>query len=255
MAEGIRLVSVRQGIDPREFALVPLGGAGGIHATALARELKMSHVIVPRIPGVLAAAGLLAAPIEHEVSATHVVVLPDIDLEALKAALAAGDARADGLMQAEQLNGAAVRISYLADVCYVGQSYTLEIPFDPKEANIGAGLYSRFLEAHDRVFGHSVKGPAKIVSLRTVHQAGGSEVLDEMRFAPLDGPVEIGTRDILVEGHEGWLKARILNRETMPIGFKFTGPAVVQQPDTTTLIEPGWSCVVDDAGNLVLTTA
>jgi N-methylhydantoinase A len=255
MAEGIRLVSVRQGIDPREFALVPLGGAGGIHATVLARELKMTRVIVPRIAGVLAAAGLLAAPIEHEVSATHVAVLPNIDLDALKAALAASDARADALMQVEQLNGAAVRISYLADVCYVGQSYTLEIPFDPNEANLGTALYDRFLEAHDRVFGHSVNGPAKIVSLRAVHQAGGSEVLDEMRFAPLDGPVEIGTRDILVEGHEGWLKARIFDRETMPIGFKFAGPAVVQQPDTTTLIEPGWFGVVDDAGNLVLTTA
>lgn len=253
MAEGIRLVSVRQGIDARDFALVPLGGAGGIHATALARELKMTRVIVPRIPGVLAAAGLLAAPIEHEVSATYPVNLPDIDRETFAAALAANDARASLLMQAEQLGGTEVRISYFADICYVGQSYTLEIPLELDDANIGATLYSRFLEAHDRVYGHSVQGPAKIVSLRSVHQAGGSDVLDEMRFAPQPGPVELGVREILVEGEGARVKARILNRDTMPLGFTFEGPAMVQQPDTTTLVEPGWSGVVDPAGNLVLT--
>jgi N-methylhydantoinase A len=253
MAEGIRLVSVRQGIDARDFALVPLGGAGGLHATALARELKMVRVIVPRIPGVLAAAGLLAAPIEHEVSATYPVSLPDIDYKALTGALAANDARAAKLMQAEQLGDAEIRISYFADICYVGQSYTLEIPLEPGDANIGTTLYNRFLEAHDRVFGHSVQGPAKIVSLRSVHQAGGSAVLDEMRFAPLAGPVELGTRDILVEGEVARVAARILNRDTMPIGFTFEGPAIVQQPDTTTLVEPGWSGLVDPAGNLVLT--
>jgi N-methylhydantoinase A len=253
MAEGIRLVSVRQGIDARDFALVPLGGAGGLHATALARELKMVRVIVPRIPGVLAAAGLLAAPIEHEVSATYPVSLPDIDHKALAGALAANDARAAKLMQAEQLGDAEIRISYFADICYVGQSYTLEIPLEPGDANIGTTLYNRFLEAHDRVYGHSVQGPAKIVSLRSVHQAGGSAVLDEMRFAPLAGPVELGTRDILVEGEMARIAARILNRDTMPIGFTFEGPAIVQQPDTTTLVEPGWSGLVDPAGNLVLT--
>jgi N-methylhydantoinase A len=253
MAEGIRLVSVRQGIDARDFALVPLGGAGGLHATALARELKMVRVIVPRIPGVLAAAGLLAAPIEHEVSATFPAILPHIDREVFAAALAATDARAAKLMQAEQLGEAEIRISYFADICYVGQSYTLEIPLEPGDANIGATLYDRFLEAHDRVYGHSVQGPAKIVSLRSVHQAGGSAVLDEMRFAPLDGPVELGTRDILVEGQMARVVARILNRDTMPIGFTFQGPAIVQQPDTTTLVEPGWSGLVDPAGNLILT--
>ncbi|MBK8007723.1 MAG: hypothetical protein IPK23_04225 [Rhizobiales bacterium] len=75
MAEGIRAVSVRQGVDQREFALMPLGGAGGLHATALAAELKMTKIVVPRIPGVLAAAGLLAAPIEHEVSTAFSVRL------------------------------------------------------------------------------------------------------------------------------------------------------------------------------------
>ncbi len=254
MAEGIRLVSVRQGIDPREFALVPLGGAGGIHATALARELHMTRVIVPRIPGVLAAAGLLAAPVEHEVSATYTAQLPDLNCDTLGAALASLDGRAGRLMEAERLADTPVRITYFADICYIGQSYTLEIPLQPAAAELGAELYEHFLEAHDRVYGHSVRGPARIVALRAVHQAGGSDVLDEMRLAPKEGPVDLGTRDIVVEGFAGRVAARILDRETMPTGFSFAGPAIIQQPDTTTLVEPGWSGTVDGAGNLVLTT-
>ena len=253
MAEGIRLVSVRQGIDPREFALVPLGGAGGIHATALARELNMTRVVVPRIPGVLAAAGLLAAPVEHEVSATYTIRLPDLDRAALRGALDALDERAGRLMEAERIVDTAIRITYFADICYIGQSYTLEIPLDPGAGDLGARLYELFLEAHDRVYGHSVRAPARIVSLRAVHQAGGSAVLDEMRLAVKEGPVEIGTRKIIVEAYPDWVEAQILDREAMPVGYRFEGPAIVQQPDTTTLVEPGWSGVVDAAGNLVLT--
>jgi N-methylhydantoinase A len=254
MSEGILLVSVRQGIDPRDFALVPLGGAGGIHATALARELGITRVIVPRIPGVLAAAGLLAAPVEHEVSATHTVPLADLDRDALRNTLAGLDARADRLMAAENLGKSQVRVSYFADICYIGQSYTLEIPMEPSDPDLGTTLYESFLEAHDRVYGHSVRAAARIVSVRAVHQAGGSAVLDEMRLQPKDGSVEIGTRDIVVEGDDGRVAARVLDRETMPIGYTFEGPAIVQQPDTTTLVEPGWSGLVDTAGNLVLTS-
>ncbi len=75
MAEGIRLVSIKRGYDPRQFTLVPLGGGGGVHATALARELGITRVLVPRAPGVLSAAGLLAAPVEHQAAATHRVPL------------------------------------------------------------------------------------------------------------------------------------------------------------------------------------
>ncbi|TDR89817.1 hydantoinase/oxoprolinase family protein [Enterovirga rhinocerotis] len=253
MAEGIRLVSVRQGVDPRKYALVPLGGAGGIHATALARELGISRIVVPRIPGVLAAAGLLAAPIEHEVSADFGILTDQLDRAALDAKLAELDAKASVLMKAENAAPGEVTVSYSADLCYVGQSYNLEIPIDLDEADIGTRLYRDFLAAHDRVYGHSVENPVRIVALRSVHRAGGSETIEEMRFAPTDEPVEIGHRDIVVTGEAGPVRAVVYRREALPEGFRFEGPALVQQTDTTTLIEPGWSGLVDAAGNLVLT--
>jgi N-methylhydantoinase A/oxoprolinase/acetone carboxylase beta subunit len=252
MAEGIRLVSVRQGIDPRGYALVPLGGAGGIHATALARELGMRRIVVPRLPGVLAAAGLLAAAIEHEVSADFVVPIASLDLAALRGKLRELDARAAELMAAEQVAAGDVAISYSADVCYIGQSYHLEIPLEPDDPDLARRLYRDFLEAHDRVYGHSVESPARLVGLRTVHRAGGREVLEEMRFAPSDGPALSGRRDIMVPGEATPVSADIYDRNALKEGVSFAGPAIVQQSDTTTLVEPGWSCVVDAAGNLIL---
>jgi N-methylhydantoinase A len=253
MAEGIRLVSVRQGIDPRKHALVPLGGAGGIHATALARELGITRIIVPRIPGVLAAAGLLAAPTEHEVSADFGILTNRLDRAELQAKLDGLDAQASVLMRAEKAAPNEVTVSYYADLCYVGQSYNLEIPLRLEEQDIGQRLYRDFLEAHDRVYGHSVENPVRIVALRAVHRAGGSETIEEMRFAPTDEPVELGRREIVVAGEGGPVEATVYRREAMPEGFSFSGPSIVQQSDTTTLIEPGWNGVVDPAGNLILT--
>jgi N-methylhydantoinase A len=253
MAEGIRLVSVRQGIDPRTFALVPLGGAGGLHATALASDLNIACVIVPRLPGVLAAAGLLAAPVEHEVTAGLTVPLAQLDVEALRAVLARIDTTAADLMQAERVARKDVTVGYYADVCFVGQSYSLEVPLDPERPDVAERLYEDFLVAHDRVYGHAMRVPAKLVAVRTIHQAGGSEAIDEMRFAPTGGPPDLGTRRIWVAGHAGPVAARVLARDAMPVGFTFAGPALIQQPDTTTLVEPGWSGAVDAAGNIILT--
>ncbi|MGE0339100.1 MAG: hydantoinase/oxoprolinase family protein [Xanthobacteraceae bacterium] len=253
MAEGIRAVSVRQGVDQREFSLMPLGGAGGLHATALATELKMTKVVIPRIPGVLAAAGLLAAPIEHEVSAAFSQPLAQLSVDAVNQALAQLDEAASKLMQAERVQRAEVTITYYADVCFIGQSYALELNFDPRTPGLAERLYEDFLIAHDRIYGHAVRVPAKLVALRAIHQAAGSDTIEEMKVPPTSAPIELGTRKIWVSGFDQPVEARVLNRAALPVGFKFSGPALVQQSDTTTLVEPGWNGVVDDAANVILT--
>jgi len=210
-------------------------------------------VVVPRIPGVLAAAGLLAAPVEHEVSAAFSTPLADFDRAALALALDEIDGRAAELMCAEQIPADEVIISYYADVCYIGQSYNLEIPIRLEDEDPGARLYRDFLAAHDRVYGHSVDTPAKIVNIRTVHQARGSEMLPEMRFALSDKSAVLERRDILVSGEPSAVAATVYNRDALPESFRLSGPAIVQQLDTTTLVEPGWDGVVDQVGNLLLT--
>ncbi|MDB5798108.1 MAG: 5-oxoprolinase, partial [Paucimonas sp.] len=128
MAEAIRLSTIKRGFDPRKFSIVPLGGGGGLHAVALAEELGMERVVVPLYPGVLSALGLLGAPIEHEATASFACPVARLQPARLKEALASLDQTCERLMQTEQVDPASIAITYFADVCYVGQSYYLEVP-------------------------------------------------------------------------------------------------------------------------------
>lgn len=184
MAEGIRLVSIRQGLDPRRFALMPLGGGGAVHATALARDLSITRVLVPRHPGILSASGLLAAPVEHEMATAFGHSVADSSLADIRTVLDGLDAACRDLMAREQLNGDPVTIRYAADVCYVGQSYTLEVPLRMDESAPLDRLYDDFLVDHDRVYGHATRIPARIVNLRAVHQAGGGGLEGAMEWQP-----------------------------------------------------------------------
>jgi len=130
MVEGIRLVSVRRGLDPRHFTLVALGGAGPIHATALAAELGIGSVLIPRHPGVLSAAGLLAAPIEHEVAMAFPCPLAGLVFADARRVLDELDRQCARLMAEESIGDIPVSIRYSADVWYIGQSYHLEVPLD-----------------------------------------------------------------------------------------------------------------------------
>jgi N-methylhydantoinase A len=253
MVEGIRLVSIRRGLDPRRFALVALGGAGPIHATALAGELSIASVLIPRHPGVLSAAGLLAAPIEHEVATAFPRELASLDLAEMRRLLAALDRQCAGLMAEESIGDLPATIQYSADVWYIGQSYHLEVPLALDDADPLARLYRDFLALHDRIYGHATQQPASIVNLRSVHRAGGSDHLDEGDYRPTDANPHKPPRSIRVAGNRLPVQAAIFLREAMPPGMHFKGPAIVEQADTTTLLEPGWQGTVLDNGNLLLT--
>jgi N-methylhydantoinase A/oxoprolinase/acetone carboxylase beta subunit len=252
MVEGIRLVSVRRGIDPRRFTLLALGGAGPLHATALAAELGIASVLIPRHPGVLSAAGLLAAPIEHEVAMAFPRKLQGLAFADVRAALDALDARCAALMRQERVAGGTT-IQYLADMWYVGQSYHLDVPLQLDDPDPLLRLYRDFLAAHDRVYGHATESPAAIVNLRAVHRAGGSATLDEGSYQPDQGEPLKRRRHIHLADFAEPVYAAIYRRASMPVGLTFMGPAIVEQDDTTTLVEPSWHCVVLADGALLLT--
>ncbi len=251
MAEGIRFVSVKRGIDPRRFSLVPLGGGGPVHATALARELGMRRVIVPLYPGVLSASGLLAAPVEHEAATAFHDPLDQASATDLVREFAALDRQCGELMQIEGIAPADVEVQYFADVCYVGQSFHLEIPLQLDD-DVIARVRKDFYAAHDRIYGHSAEGPVQFVNLRSVHQAQASVVADSA-YEPEAGDPRKGARPILTEKSGGFVEAQVYERRRIKPGVTFYGPAIVEQADTTTVIEPGWRAEVDGRGNLVLT--
>jgi len=250
MAEAIRLVSIGRGIDPRGYALVPLGGAGPLHATALARELGIARITVPLRPGVLSAAGLLHAPIEHEVAAAFPRALGSLDLPELRRALEALDRACADLMRSEGIAPERCDIAYSADICYVGQSYHLEVPLSPAASDPRALLFQDFRAAHDRVYGHSTDGPARIVNLRTIHRCPAATARS-VAYAGA-GRSRKAVRRILTAESNGFVEADIYDRNSLEPGARVAGPAIVEQGDTTTLIEPGWQAEVALNGSLVL---
>ncbi|MGD9802634.1 MAG: hydantoinase/oxoprolinase family protein [Hyphomicrobiaceae bacterium] len=253
MADGMRLVSINRGYDPREFVLVPLGGAGGLHAVPLALELGISRVLVPRFPGVLAAAGLLAAPIEHEVSGAFLTPISEARLADLSEAFAALDRRAESLMRAEQIEGLARERLTLADVGYMGQSHYIEVPMDVSANEPLAELYRAFEAAHERLNGHKTGAAAKIVNLRVVHRAYRPRVSVGADPAAVAGRSLKGRRPVLFPSETRRLDVAIHDRACIAAGERLVGPAIIEQDDSTTLLPPGWSAEVTGGAALLLT--
>jgi N-methylhydantoinase A/oxoprolinase/acetone carboxylase beta subunit len=253
MAEGIRLVSIKRGFDPREFTLVALGGAGPLHAVPLAMELDIGRVLVPRHPGLLSAAGLLAAPVEHEVAAAFGRPLAGLEVNEIRQALDELDQRADQLMAAEQLRTDSIERRHCADVCYIGQSYTLEVELDLTAADAIARMYEDFLAVHERVHGHATRSPAQIVNLRSVHRAATGHELPATEETN-DLPATPAKRMIRIAGSEGSLDAAVYRRRDLAIDQIqiIKGPAIIEQDDTTTLLPPGWNAKVIASGSLLL---
>jgi N-methylhydantoinase A len=253
MTEGIRLVSIRQGFDPRKFTLLALGGAGGLHATALADELGITRVAIPRYPGVLSAAGLLAADVEHEVSAAFPRALASLAFGDVEPVLRDLDARCADLMVHERVDASTVERSYFADVCYVGQSHTLEVPIEAQVPDPIERLYAEFIAAHDRVFGHSTNSPARVVNLRAVHRARHAAPAALSRHSASDAARRKVPRRILLPGSEQPVAVEVYERDMIDTATRLVGPAIIEQIDTTTLVGRGWHAHLLEDGNILLT--
>jgi N-methylhydantoinase A/oxoprolinase/acetone carboxylase beta subunit len=251
MAEAIRLISIGRGIDPRAFTLVPLGGAGPLHATALARELGMHRVAVPLHPGVLSAQGLLAAPIEHEVSAAFPRALASAGWSEIQERLGELDRGCAALMRSEGVAEGASEIRYFADLCYVGQSYHLEVPLNPAVADPLGALYRDFQAVHDRIYGHATDAPADVVNLRSLHRSAAAAP-GPAPYEPDGRAARKGERSIRTAESAGFVAAAICARASLSPGETILGPAIVEQADTTILIEPGWRATVAPDGTLIL---
>jgi N-methylhydantoinase A len=256
MADEIRLVSVRRGYDPRQFALVPLGGAGPVHGGRLAAMLSIPTTVVPAAPGVLSASGLLVADIEHDQSRTFAVKADEADVERIVQVLAELDLLGQEKMQRDYIPPECVHVNHTADLRYVGQSYELEVPLpEILDATCGAQAVAAFHAAHQQVYGHHRPTHAvEFVNLRSVHSAPLPR--PQLTVPAPSGSLEAackGRRPAYFDEYQAYRDTPIYQRDLLPLGAQFDGPAIVEQPDTTTVVYPGFTCRVDDAGNLLLT--
>jgi len=237
MVRALRLISVERGLDPRDFALVAFGGAGGLHACALAEDLGCRTVLVPRAAGVLSAFGLAISEVRHDyLRPVRGDTVEEADLEAGFTALESA-AGADLQAPATQR---------LADLRYAGQSFELTVPGSAR-----AELEQAFHAEHERRYGYRIDDePVEIVSLRLSATVPGA-VPDLLEQEAQRSGAVVGRRQLLIEG--GAVDAAVLNRAWMGAGSTVQGPAVVEFPEATCLVRPGWSGVIDQLGTLVLT--
>ncbi len=240
MEKAIRLISVERGRDPRDFTLVSFGGAGGLHACALARALRIPRVLAPVFPGALSALGILISDVVKDYSRT--VMLPP-DSPAIEKHFRELERRGQAALRAEKLRGLAERS---LDLRYVGQGYELNVA-------AGAGSLRRFHQAHRQRYGYAdEKRPVEVVNVRVRITAETGKV-DLPKYPLRHGnasPAILRRRRAVFE--RGAVATPVYDRDLLRPGERFAGPAIIAEYSATTLLPPKTRARVDAYGNIVI---
>lgn len=250
MAGRTRLLSVERGYDPRDFALVMFGGAGPLHGAAILREVGLKTLLIPPRPGVLCALGAATSDIRHDFSQTV-----ECPAEAL------GDRRLAGILAAQRRDGEArlaeggiacerVAVGHSAQMCYLQQIHSLDVPIEAGWTCVQVA--EAFRQAYRRTYGNELDMPVVVVSLKTSVLGIRSR---PSRAAPVGSggrPAPRGHRSVWFGGP---VVTPIYDRAALLPGVRLTGPAIIEQEDTTSVIEPGMKASVDPFGNLLVEAA
>jgi len=251
MVGAMRIVTLARGHDPRRFALVAFGGAGPLHACALAQELDVDTVLVPRYPGAGSAVGLLLTDARCDRQQTWLQRTAEVDRADLRRRLQAlGDAAREEV--ADAASDASIVVEYAVGMRYAGQAYELAVPLDGLEQiEEERALDDGFAAAHAQAYGHALDEETEIVTLRASAirpigaTAGGGAA------APSGAATGERTRTIHTAEH-GPVEFALWRREALTPGGRLAGPVVIEQDDSTTVVPPGWGVRVDAAETIVL---
>jgi N-methylhydantoinase A len=260
MIGAMRLVSVQRGYDPRDFVLVAFGGAGPLHANALARELGIPTVLVPPSPGIASALGMLATDLRHEFVATRRLRLDGLSPAALEALFADFVTEGEARLERDGVPLADRRMLRSADLRYRGQSFELSVtvPPGPLSATDVGRIQEAFNAMHERAYGYAAPDdPVELVNVRLA--AVGVTPKPRRPGLPEGGPSAAsalkGRRDVWFAEAGGFRPTQVLDRGKLLRGNRIAGPAIIEEPDASTLVHPGWAATVDEHGNLVLGAA
>ncbi|MEY4872016.1 MAG: hypothetical protein RLZZ563_1346 [Pseudomonadota bacterium] len=253
MAGAIRMVSISMGADPRDFALFAFGGAGPLHATALARELAVPRVLIPARPGITNALGCVVADLRHDFVRTVNRPLDMADMDQVHAILTAQEAEGRALIAAEKITLAEVRAEFSADMQFIGQTHLLRIAL-PDATPSREALHALFARAyHDRFRVTLPSIRANLVNLNCSvigrrPDMDLSQLIASEGRSPKAWPAE--TRPVWFGG---WVDTPCYWRDALPLDPRLTGPCVIEQMDTTIIIDPGCTVSGDADGNLIVT--
>ncbi len=253
MCDALRLISVRRGYDPREFALVAFGGAGGLHGAYLAKEMEIPTVIIPPHSGVAAAMGCLLVDVQHDVTRTYLAKTEDISVEELEAAFLEMEKEARSLLEKEGLTEEQMQFVRYIDMRYVGQWRSLAVTVGRNLQSMDAALDSFHYE-HEREFAFAnPKQQVEIYGLRV--SAIGTVPKPELPKTIIDGTLEDAMkerRNVYFEESGGFVDTPIYQRVKVPTHVKITGPAIIEQLDSTVVIPPHFYAEVDEYQNIIL---
>jgi N-methylhydantoinase A len=264
MADEVRVFAAKRGVDLSAFALLPFGGAGAVHAAAVADELAMRRILVPARPGAFSALGLLCTDVVHDYIRSELKPLADVSADHAERIFAQLEAKAREELAAEGLDPAEAGFSREFDLRYTGQGYELRTPLDGlfggrlATASL-AGARTRFDERHAHIHGHAARErPVELVSYRVRARVPVPKY--EARAEPPPAaprPIALagkGRRTVHFDASAA-TQATIYERDRLEVGASIAGPAIVEQFDATTVIPPGWTARVDGLRNLILEKA
>jgi N-methylhydantoinase A len=260
MADEVRVFAAKRGVNLSDFTLLPFGGAGAVHAAAVAEELGMRRILVPPRPGAFSALGLLCTDVVHDYIRSELRTLAEITAEHAETIFRQLEETARAELTAEGMNAGDARFARELDLRYTGQGYELRTPLEGlfRERLTGASLQAareRFDECHAQIHGHAAKErPLEVVSYRLRVRVAVPKYEPREEAAPLsprNAAAVKGKRTISLNGAA--IEATLYERDRLDIGATVAGPAIVEQFDATTLIPPSWSGRVDGYGNLVVT--
>src|SRR5499427_8932750 len=256
-ALAVRAVSVNRGIDPRDAALIAFGGAGPLHAVAIAREISIPQVVIPKLPGNFSALGMLMAQWRQDFVRT---LIGELDrLQATRVAQAFTDLRDAGkaALMRDGLSGGT--LNFAADLRYRGQEHTIAVPVTGPDDLVGAtaATRQRFDTQHDRRYGHAAPDQSvEIVNLRlTVTVPRVDDAIGKWLSAPwvAENAAPVERRAVISNDPAHPVEASIVWRPGTAAGTKIKGPAVIEEANSTTFVPPGDHAVIDTWGNIVIT--
>lgn len=253
MVRAIRLVSIERGHDPREFALMPFGGAGGLHAFEVALEMGIGQLLVPLAPGILCAEGLVVSDLKEDFVATCRTPLAD-DLSAIHRELDRLVSEADDWFTREAVSDDRRQLNLVADMRYIGQNYELGVVVPGSRSLELPGeeaLRQMFFDEHLRAYGHfDPDAPVEVINLR-LSALGKLRHIETAALKEKTAGSQTGSRTIWFD-ESGGLESAVWHRNALVPGAIVPGPAVIEQFDATTLVPPGAAAKIDEAGNMII---
>jgi N-methylhydantoinase A len=256
MSLAVRGVSVERGYDPRDFAMVGFGGAGPLHSAQIARELHVPTLVIPRVPGHFSALGMLMSDLRHDYVRTYYKPLADSDFRAIATIFdeMVGEARA--LLESEGTHKDAVAFARFLDMRYVGQEFPIQTPVSADALASGdiAQIRAVFDEIHDRRYGHQAPHEAvEIVNIRLT-ATGKRERSKLPPLPPATTDAVIETRSVIFDASSiGGIECTIYDRDKLGPGARVSGPAVIQEYASTTVLFPDDEMEVRPSGEMIIT--